>query len=152
MEERTEHIRKRPGMYIGRLGSGANEQDGIYNLLKIVFYSLIRQFREGISSIRRMSCSGSDLKIISQTPKQPPYMKIRVIYNYFLKILGIREMLPGDILRSKPIRESHETLVYFTPCDGLFLNGVKMLCRQSVAEKLKRVAKQLSERIGNIHL
>ena len=49
MEERTEHIRKRPGMYIGRLGSGANEQDGIYNLLKIVFYSLIRQFREGIS-------------------------------------------------------------------------------------------------------
>ena len=106
----------------------------------------------GISSIRRMSCSGSDLKIISQTPKQPPYMKIRVIYNYFLKILGIREMLPGDILRSKPIRESHETLVYFTPCDGLFLNGVKMLCRQSVAEKLKRVAKQLSEKGLGIYI
>lgn len=49
MEERIEHIRKRPGMYIGRLGSRANEQDGLYNLLKIVFYSLIRQFRESVS-------------------------------------------------------------------------------------------------------
>lgn len=49
MEERIEHIRKRPGIYIGRLGNGASEQDGIYNLLKIIFYSLIRQFKEGIS-------------------------------------------------------------------------------------------------------
>ena len=36
-------------------------------------------------------------------------------------------------------------MVHLTHCDGLFLNGVEMLCRQSVAEKLKRIAKQLSE-------
>src|ERR1700690_1276126 len=30
----TEHIRLRPGMYIGRLGSGAHAEDGIYVLLK----------------------------------------------------------------------------------------------------------------------
>ncbi len=43
------HIRKRPGMYIGTLGNGSHESHGIYNLLKIVFYSLVRQFRAGIT-------------------------------------------------------------------------------------------------------
>ena len=43
------HIRKRPGMYIGTLGNGCHESHGIYNLLKIVFYSLVRQFRSGIA-------------------------------------------------------------------------------------------------------
>ena len=49
MEEIINHIRKRPGMYIGTLGNGSHESDGIYNLLKIVFYSLVRQFRSGIT-------------------------------------------------------------------------------------------------------
>ena len=30
----VEHIRKRPGMYIGRLGNGDDQGDGIYVLLK----------------------------------------------------------------------------------------------------------------------
>lgn len=76
MEERTEHIRKRPGMYIGRLGSGANEQDGIYNLLKIVFYSLIRQFREGISDELTISIhDGRNVKI-SYPSTEIGYMEI----------------------------------------------------------------------------
>ena len=70
-------------------------------------------------------------------------MKIRVLYSYLLNIFGIRKMLPSDILRSKPIKECHEPMVYLTSCDGLFLSGDSMLCRQSVAEKLKRVAKLL---------
>src|SRR5437764_11955631 len=32
--EWNEHIRRRPGMYIGRLGDGAAHDDGIYVLLK----------------------------------------------------------------------------------------------------------------------
>lgn len=60
-------------------------------------------------------------------------------------MIGIRKMLPSDILRSKPMKECHEPMVHLTSCDGLFLSEVVMLCRQSVAEKLKRVAKQLSE-------
>ena len=34
--EGVEHIRRRPGMYIGRLGNGADLGDGIYVLLKEV--------------------------------------------------------------------------------------------------------------------
>src|ERR1043166_6670908 len=30
----TEHIRLRPGMYIGRLGNGVHAEDGIYVLVK----------------------------------------------------------------------------------------------------------------------
>ena len=32
-----EHIRMRPGMYIGKLGDGSSADDGIYILLKEVF-------------------------------------------------------------------------------------------------------------------
>ncbi|MDE5650548.1 MAG: hypothetical protein K2I35_06015, partial [Duncaniella sp.] len=31
-----EHIRRRPGMYIGKLGDGSNYDDGIYVLIKEV--------------------------------------------------------------------------------------------------------------------
>ena len=31
-----EHIRRRPGMYIGKLGDGGSSDDGIYVLLKEV--------------------------------------------------------------------------------------------------------------------
>ncbi|MDE5627825.1 MAG: hypothetical protein K2I58_07710, partial [Candidatus Amulumruptor sp.] len=32
--EWQEHVRRRPGMYIGKLGDGSNADDGIYVLLK----------------------------------------------------------------------------------------------------------------------
>lgn len=42
-----EHIRKRPGMYIGRLGDGSNQQDGIYILLKEVVDNAVDEFIMG---------------------------------------------------------------------------------------------------------
>ena len=42
-----EHIRLRPGMYIGRLGSGANAEDGIYVLLKETIDNSIDEFTMG---------------------------------------------------------------------------------------------------------
>ena len=32
--EDMEHIRRRPGMYIGKLGDGASQDDGIYVLIR----------------------------------------------------------------------------------------------------------------------
>jgi len=43
----TEHIRLRPGMYIGRLGNGSHAEDGIYVLLKESIDNSIDEFAMG---------------------------------------------------------------------------------------------------------
>ena len=43
----NEHIRRRPGMYIGKLGDGTNPDDGIYVLLKEVLDNSIDEFMMG---------------------------------------------------------------------------------------------------------
>src|SRR6185369_2070608 len=59
-----EHIRMRPGMYIGKLGDGSAFDDGIYVLIKEVMDNCIDEFmmgagkkidvtvKEGVASIR----------------------------------------------------------------------------------------------------
>jgi len=42
-----EHIRKRPGMYIGKLGDGSSQDDGIYVLLKEVMDNSIDEYMMG---------------------------------------------------------------------------------------------------------
>ncbi len=42
-----EHIRLRPGMYIGKLGDGSHIDDGIYILLKEVIDNCIDEFVMG---------------------------------------------------------------------------------------------------------
>lgn len=42
-----EHIRRRPGMYIGKLGDGTSSDDGIYVLLKEVLDNSIDEYRMG---------------------------------------------------------------------------------------------------------
>ena len=42
-----EHIRRRPGMYIGKLGDGSHSDDGIYVLLKEVLDNAIDEYMMG---------------------------------------------------------------------------------------------------------
>ncbi len=42
-----EHIRKRPGMYIGKLGDGSSQDDGIYVLLKEIMDNSIDEYMMG---------------------------------------------------------------------------------------------------------
>lgn len=42
-----EHIRRRPGMYIGKLGDGSHSDDGIYVLIKETIDNSIDEFRMG---------------------------------------------------------------------------------------------------------
>ena len=49
--EGVEHIRKRPGMYIGRLGNGDDQGDGIYVLLKEVVDNSIDEFSMGFGKL-----------------------------------------------------------------------------------------------------
>ena len=46
--EGLEHVRRRPGMYIGKLGDGSHADDGIYVLLKEVLDNCIDEYRMGM--------------------------------------------------------------------------------------------------------
>ncbi len=45
--EGLEHVRRRPGMYIGKLGDGSHADDGVYVLLKEVLDNCIDEYRMG---------------------------------------------------------------------------------------------------------
>ena len=46
--EGLEHVRRRPGMYIGKLGDGTHADDGIYVLLKEVLDNCIDEYRMNV--------------------------------------------------------------------------------------------------------
>ena len=49
-----EHIRMRPGMYIGKLGDGSAYDDGIYILLKEVIDNSIDEFVMGAGKLLKL--------------------------------------------------------------------------------------------------
>ena len=57
-----DHIRARPGMYIGRMGNGAHPNDGIYILLKEVIDNSIDEFIMGFG--KRIDISVEDGKVM----------------------------------------------------------------------------------------
>ncbi len=58
-----EHIRKRPGMYIGKLGDGSSQDDGIYILIKEVLDNSIDEFMMGYGKKIDISISDKAVKI-----------------------------------------------------------------------------------------
>ena len=54
-----EHIRMRPGMYIGKLGDGSSPDDGIYILLKEVLDNSIDEFVMGAGKTIEVSVQSS---------------------------------------------------------------------------------------------
>ena len=59
--EWNEHIRLRPGMYIGKLGDGASQDDGIYVLVKETIDNAIDEFVMGFG--RNIEISIKDQKV-----------------------------------------------------------------------------------------
>lgn len=58
-----EHIRLRPGMYIGKLGDGASHDDGIYILLKEVIDNSIDEFVMGNGKVIEITLTERTLRI-----------------------------------------------------------------------------------------
>src|SRR5476651_1057083 len=58
-----EHIRLRPGMYIGRLGNGAHAEDGSYVLLKETIDNSIDEFRMGQGRKIEVDLTGRTVKV-----------------------------------------------------------------------------------------
>jgi topoisomerase-4 subunit B len=58
-----EHIRLRPGMYIGKLGDGTSQDDGIYVLLKEIVDNSIDEFLMGNGRIIEISIKENKVKV-----------------------------------------------------------------------------------------
>jgi topoisomerase-4 subunit B len=58
-----EHIRLRPGMYIGKLGDGSSHDDGIYVLLKEVIDNSIDEYMMGFGKKIDVSITGKEVRV-----------------------------------------------------------------------------------------
>ena len=58
-----EHIRRRPGMYIGKLGDGSSPDDGIYILVKEVLDNSIDEYMMGFGKVIEITINEHQVKI-----------------------------------------------------------------------------------------
>jgi topoisomerase-4 subunit B len=58
-----EHIRKRPGMYIGKLGDGSSRDDGIYVLLKEVLDNAVDEYMMGFGKTIEITVNDRIVKV-----------------------------------------------------------------------------------------
>ncbi|MFI5129021.1 MAG: DNA topoisomerase IV subunit B [Chitinophagales bacterium] len=58
-----EHIRLRPGMYIGKLGDGSSPDDGIYVLVKEVMDNCVDEFAMGYGKTVELTVDGNQVTI-----------------------------------------------------------------------------------------
>ena len=58
-----EHIRLRPGMYIGKLGDGSSPDDGIYVLVKEVMDNCVDEYTMGYGKTIELTIEGKTIKI-----------------------------------------------------------------------------------------
>ena len=58
-----EHIRMRPGMYIGKLGDGSSQDDGIYILLKEIIDNSIDEYVMGAGKTIEISLTDSEVTV-----------------------------------------------------------------------------------------
>ena len=61
--EWREHIRLRPGMYIGKLGDGSSQDDGIYVLLKEVMDNSVDEYMMGYGKKIDVSITDKDVRV-----------------------------------------------------------------------------------------
>ncbi|MDR1882840.1 MAG: type IIA DNA topoisomerase subunit B [Prevotella sp.] len=58
-----EHIRRRPGMYIGKLGDGSSADDGVYVLLKEVLDNSIDEYMMGYGKVIEVAIGEGRVKV-----------------------------------------------------------------------------------------
>lgn len=77
--EWNEHIRRRPGMYIGKLGDGSHAEDGIYVLLKEVIDNSIDEFNVGAGKRIDIEVTGEGEVSVRDYGRGIPLGKVREV-------------------------------------------------------------------------
>ena len=72
-----EHIRRRPGMYIGKLGDGSSADDGIYVLLKEVLDNSIDEFMMGYGKTIEITITEEGNVSVRDFGRGVPLTKVR---------------------------------------------------------------------------
>ena len=75
--EWNEHIRRRPGMYIGKLGDGSHAEDGIYVLIKEVIDNSIDEFNMGVGKQIDISISDDGEVMVRDYGRGIPLGKVK---------------------------------------------------------------------------
>lgn len=74
-----EHIRRRPGMYIGKLGDGTSPDDGIYVLLKEVIDNAIDEYSMGYGNRIEITIDEDGLVVVRDFGRGVPQGSLRDI-------------------------------------------------------------------------
>ena len=122
----VEHIRLRPGMYIGRLGDGSHAEDGIYVLLKETIDNSIDEFNEGFGKridieIQNDLCAsvrdygrgiplGSLIPAVSQLNTGAKYDTAVFTASVGLNGVGIKALSRKFVVRSHRDGQYHEAI------------------------------------------
>jgi len=125
-----EHIRLRPGMYIGKLGDGSSQDDGIYVLLKEVIDNCIDEHMMGYG---KNTGAKYDSKVFQKSVglNGVGTKAVNALSEYF-KVTAYRdgrersaEFKRGELIKDhKEIasKESNGTMVTFIPDESIFRN------------------------------
>ncbi len=77
--EGVEHIRRRPGMYIGRLGNGDKSDDGIYVLLKEIIDNSIDEYTMGFGKTIQITVDEKSVSVRDNGRGIPLDSVVRVV-------------------------------------------------------------------------
>ena len=79
-------------------------------------------------------------------------MKPRVLFNYILVKLGIRKILPAEIINRVEVRECGEELVAVEKRSNIVLSQENIVGRKTVVQKLYNVAEVLEKQGFKLHI
>lgn len=120
-----EHIRRRPGMYIGRLGDGTHAEDGIYVLLKESIDNSIDEFNAGF---------GKKIEVdIHQEEGEQGYASIRD----YGRGIPLASLIPAVSELNTGGKYDNDTYTASVGLNGVGLKAVNALSRKFIARSCR---------------
>ena len=118
-----EHIRTRPGMYIGKKGDGSSHDDGIYVLLKEVMDNAIDEFMNGYGKVIDITIKENRVTV-RDYGRGIPLNKVVDCYSK-MNQMKRAEFSAGLLTKEYPIEATDEkngTMASFLPDNTIFEN------------------------------